>query len=819
MNTHSATTEEIFKELSTSHQGLSDEEAQKRLKIFGKNAIEEEKTSKLKIFLRQFNDVFVYILVAAALISILLGELRDFFIINSIIIINSLIGYLQEIKAEMSIAALKKLTESKNTVLRNGKLTQICSSEIVPGDILIVHEGDLITSDVRLIKSSSMMIDESTLTGESVPVTKDHMALVEEKALPFEWKNMLMTGTSVVRGSGEGVVVKTGKNSYFASIAVQAKSNSFSTPLTKSIKYFSMRYAVILVLLFSLICSIGYFQGRKLLDLFYVLLAGLVAAVPEGLPIVITLVLVVGAITLSKRKTLIRYLPSVETLGSTTVIASDKTGTITEGKLIIKEIYAPDLEKLKIIAALCNDARGNAGDPMDKALLNWVENHEDIRKKYPREWHYPFNVNLMLMASVNAQNLFVKGAFESLKEMEETRDEKLETIANDFMQRGLRVISFGDGKWNENEDPRTWKIKIRGLIGFLDPPKEGVKETVSLAQKAGISIMMITGDHPITAKRIAEEVGINGEKILTGKEIEKTSDEELLEKLKHTSTFARILPEHKYRIVKLLQQKKEIVAVTGDGVNDVPALRIADIGIAMGGGTEAAKSAAKMIITDNNLSTIVEAIKSGRIIVDNIRKAIYYLVSISLQLICLITLSTFSSIPIPLTAIQILWINIIAESMQDKCFPFAKEEGSVMNRKPRNPKKQFFNSSQVRSILLFGIIMGTASFFLYLHLLGHYSFTTASSIVFTSIISAQWANGIQAQKESEPFFKNIRKSFTINPLIFLGFGLGFFLQCFTTHFIPELFHSAEMGIEEWKYPALMFLFSFLFVELKKWCKL
>lgn len=815
--------EETFKHLETSSQGLSSEEAKKRLELYGKNVIREEKISKLRILLRQFNNVLIYILFAASIISISIGEWADFLVINVIIAINGLIGFWQELKAETSIAALKKLTESRSKVLRDGILTLIYSSEIVPGDYLIFHEGEIVTSDVRLVESSGLMVDESSMTGESAPIVKDHTVLLPETALPYELKNMLLTGTTVVRGAGRGVVVRTGSNTYIAKIAEKAKEASPDTPLTKALSFFAKRYVILLIGLFTSLGIIGFLQGRSLLDLAYMLLASLVSAVPEGLPIVITLVMVIGAISLSRKQALIRYLPSVETLGSATVIASDKTGTITEGKLIVKEIYSQDLEKLKTISALCNDSHGGLGDPLDVALSDWVENYDEIRKKFPRKWGYSFDTRLMLMATVNVINggveLLLKGAYEALKEKVENKEElkEMETAFQSFLEEGLRVLAFGSGKW-ENEDPASWRIKIVGLIGFLDPPKEGVNEAVIFAKKGGIRVLMITGDHSMTARAVAKEVGIwtENDQILTGKEIETLPDDRLVEAIKHTTVFARILPEHKYRIVKLLQGSKEIVAVTGDGVNDVPALRAADIGIAMGGGTEAAKSASKMVISDNDLKIITDAIRNARVIADNIRKVIYYLISTSMQEVILISLAIFSSLPLPLSAIQILWINIVTDGVLDKTFPFAKGEGNVMNRKPRRPEKKFFDLKQVFRILFFGGTLGLISFFLYIHLLDKYSFATVSTINFTSVVVAQWANGIQAQKEGEPFFKNIVNSLTINPLIFFGVGLGILLQCFAIYLAPKLFHATAMSLEHWKYPALVFLAAFGLVEIRKW---
>jgi Ca2+-transporting ATPase len=818
---HSLPVDEAFKQLRTSPQGLKDQQIKQRQEIFGKNVLEEKKQSYFAIFVRQFKGTSIYILFVASLVSVFIGEWIDFGVIIGIILINGAIGFWQESKAQASIDALKKMTETKNQVIRNGQYQSIASSELVPGDYIVLEEGEVITADVRLTSSTSLMVDESMMTGESIPVTKDHDQILPQKTLLYDLSNMVLAGTIIVRGSGYGVVVNTGGETYLASIAKKAEADARETPLNKSLNRFMQKFVFALIIVFAILGVVGMIQGRRLVDLGYILLAGLVSAVPEGLTVVVTLVLVLGAIALSKKQTLVRYLASVGVLGDITIFASDKTGTITEGKLIVKEVYAKNLETLKQIAALCCNAFEGSGDPLDVALANWVGKYEEIQGAYPRIWEHPFDTRLMLMATANkidgSEKLFIKGAFEALKEKSDNYDQ-FTNVLNSFLEKGLRVLAFGQGEWLGNESHDSWKIQIIGLIGFLDPPKPGVLEAVISAKKAGIHVMMITGDHPATAKAIAKEVNIwtEGDQVLTGKEIETLSDKALIKALKKATVLARALPEHKYRIVDLLQQTQEIVAVTGDGVNDVPALKIADIGIAMGSGTEAAKNVAEMIITDNNLKVIVGAIKNARIIADNIRKVVYYLISATLQELVLLVLAISINLPLPLEAIQILWINLIGSGVQDKIFPFAKEEGDVMKRKPRRSDNQFFDLSQIIHILTFGLGVGLLSFLLYVHLIRIYPPVIVSTIIFTSVILSHWANGIQAQKENEPFFKNIRQSFLINPYIYMGIALGLALQCSLIYLIPDLFSLSPIPLICWKYPLGMFLCAFGVVELRKW---
>lgn len=821
---HALSNEDVRILLSTGPAGLSDTEIQARLAKFGKNTLTEEKTSRVVIFLRQFKNILVYILIVAAVISLLVSDIKDFFIIIFIIAVNSIIGFWQEVKAEASLEALRKLTESKVTVIRNGKECVISSVGLVPGDCVTLAEGDIVTADIRLFETSSLSADESSLTGESLPVTKDSQAGVAADAPPYALKNSLLSGTAIVRGFGKGYVVRTGRGTYLAGIASLAQERSPDSPFTRAIAHFSRQYIILLIGIFVLVGTIAFLQGRPLSEIAYLLVAQMVSAVPEGLPIVVTIIMVVGALALSKKKTLVRYLPAVETMGSATVIASDKTGTITEGKLTVHEVFALDHDSLVLAAALCNDARQDGGDPIDVALARWTGDYGNIRKMHPRRWVYPFDTARKLMATANTvgdgERFFIKGAYEELKKSADNTPSsfaELEEQIDIMAGRGLRVLAFGEGSW-QGEDPASWSFSVVGIIGFVDPPKPSAGEAVLTAQKAGIRVLMITGDYPLTAREIARSVHIwkEGDKMLTGPEIERMSDDEVAAELKATTVLARILPEHKYRVVKVLQEHGEIVTVTGDGVNDVPALRAADLGIAMGSGTEAAKSAAKMVIVDNDLLVIVDAIRNARVIVDNIRKVIYYLVSTSICEIVLISSTIFAGLPLPLLPVQILWINLVTDGVQDKTFPFIKEEGNVMTRPPKDPAKQFFDGRQIRRIVTFGLVMGGLGAVLFWYLLGRYPYELSVSIMFTSFVCFQWCNGLQAQQEHEPFLLDIKKSVMINPYIFYGIGVGIVLQMIAVYAIPQIFGIVPLAAEHWGYVALMSLAAFIAVESIKW---
>ncbi len=820
---------ELFKLLNSSPNGLTEEEAKKRLEIYGLNELEEKKESKFLLFIHQFNNPLVYILILASIITFLLGDYLDSGIITGIIFINGILGFLQEIKAQASLEALKNLTQIKTTVIRNNKEIKIPVSYIVPGDIVVLGEVDVVPADLRLIESSGLLVDEAILTGESIPVEKDASIILKENTPLYERKNILFKGTLVVRGKGKGIVYATGKDTEIGKIAEKVKEKSPETPLQKSLKSFSKKWILYLSVILIFIFIIGILQERDLYTLFMLMVSELVSSVPEGLPLVVTFILVIGAMKLAKKNTLVKYLPAVETLGSTTFIVSDKTGTITEGKLEVEDYYAMDKEKLFLGAALCNDAYDSKGDPLEIALLQWLEkegfNWKEAKEKYKRVWEHPFDTSLRLMATVNDINgkkvLLVKGAFESLIKLTKGNISHLEEIHDKMAENGLRVIAVGYAEIDKIPESITdAEIEIVGLIGFLDPPKEGVKESVRVAKNAGIKVIMVTGDNIKTATAIAKMVGIYDKSSLSlkGEDLKKYSEEELYKILKRTSVVARATPEDKYRIVKVLQKNKEIVAVTGDGVNDVPALKVANLGIAMGSGSEAAKEVAKMIITDNNLKVIIDAIKYGRNIALNLRKTIYYLMSASLGEIGLISSAFLMNFPLPLHPIQILWINVVTEGVQDKTFAFNKEEKNIMKEKPKPPEKVFFDKSQIVNILYTGILLSVINLAVFLYFLEKTELKHAIAITFTSLVVNKWFDGFQAIIE-QPFFKDLKKSLTINPYMYLGVGIGVALQLSATYIFPEWLHTMPLTISDWIVVISTSLLFFLLIEVKKWVNL
>lgn len=823
---HHIPLEQVFPELNTGPLGLSGEEAKNRYELYGPNKFAEREESKWRILLRQFINSFIIILMIAGFVAFFFGDLIDAVVVYVLILINGFVGFYQELKAIASIKALKSMSEPRVRVIRDGEETEIDIKDLVPGDVIILSEGDIVPADVRLVKATGVLVDEALLTGESLPVEKIPEAVLPENTPLHLRFNCLYKGTTVIRGKATGVVFATGENTELGKIAKRMKEKSPESPLTKALESFGKKWVAVLVIILSSLVFIGILQERKIQNLMFFAVAQLVSAVPEGLPIVVTIALVVGAIRLSREKVLVKYLPAVETLGSATYICSDKTGTITEGRLSVYKYHAYDKRRLFLASALCNDATAYKGDPIEVALLEWLErervNWAILREAYKRVWEHPFDVKLRLMAVVvsdgNSLEFYVKGAFESLAELCERLPENAKDIHDSLAKEGLRVLAFGYARLKEvPKDIQEINVQLLGFVGFLDPPKEGVKEAVQTAKSAGIRVIMITGDNLLTAKAIAKMVDIHQEMdiALEGKDMEKYSDQELYQLLKRVSVVARATPENKYRIVKILQSMGEVVAVTGDGINDAPALRVADLGIAMGSGSQSAKEASKMVIMDNNLAVIVNAIRRGRLIAKNIAKVIRYLLSTNAFEIIYNSLAIIFGLPLPLYATQILWINLVTDGVQDKAYPFTKYEGNPMKEKPKHPAQVFTGKEQFIKVAYNGLIMGFSHYLLFKHLLSLYPYEVALTISFTSAVLSQWSVGVQEIGE-RPFFKNPIEYIKLNPYIYLGISIGALLHLSAISFIPHYFHAVRLSFEHIPYVFIIPILTFFTVELRKW---
>ncbi|WP_246599784.1 cation-translocating P-type ATPase [Clostridium lacusfryxellense] len=746
--------EEVLKELDVSPEiGLSQKEIELRKEKFGLNQLESKKPKTLlAMFFAQLNDILIYILIIAAVISALLGETSDAIIIAIVIIINASVGIIQESKAEKALDALKKLSTPKAVVKRDGQVTEIPSKEVVPGDIVIIDAGRYVPCDLRLIETANLKIEESTLTGESVPVDKDAMLALTGDDIPLgDQKNMLFMSTLATYGRGVGIAVSTGMNTQIGKIAKMLDENVDSeTPLQKKLaqlgKYLGIGALVICALMFT----VGVLQKRDLFEMLLTSISLAVAAIPEGLAAIVTIVLAMGVQKMIKEKAIVRKLPAVETLGSVNIICSDKTGTLTQNKMTVTKFYTgntlQDIGTLDINnnehklllenLILCNDAtyseNSKTGDPTEIALLvagvNYKIFKDDLEKEHKRIDEIPFESDRKLMTTVNKYDnqyyVMTKGAIDNLLKLctkvyikgnivEITPSIKKEILAesNNMSDDALRVLGAAYKIIPTNHveiDSLESDLVLIGMVGMIDPPRLEVKDSISLCKNSGIKTVMITGDHQNTAFAIAKELNITTDPlaVMSGNELDKLTDEELNGKIDNISVFARVSPEHKVKIIKALKSKGNIVSMTGDGVNDAPSLKMANIGVAMGiTGTDVAKGAADMVLIDDNFSTIVSAIREGRNIFTNIKKTVVFLISCNLGEIVALFLAILLGWASPLRPIHILWINLITDTLPALALGVDPGDPDVMKYKPRNPNDSLFKGSSI-SLLLNGMLIG-----------------------------------------------------------------------------------------------------------------
>jgi Ca2+-transporting ATPase len=758
---HDKNIEKIFKELNTGKEGLTEKEAEARLKKYGYNEITQgKKISPIKIFLNQFNNVVIYILIFALAVSIFLGETIDAIVIGAIVVANAILGFIQEYKAEKSIEALKKLASLKSTVIRDGKEKDIDAKLLVPGDIIKLETGDKVPADCRIFELVNLQTQEATLTGESTPVKKE-LSILAEKTPLADRLNMAFSGTIITNGKGKAIVTATGMKTEIGKIATLIEEvKPESTPLQKKLNTLGKKIGLAVVIISIIVFLAQLFKDPVILghltsfefleflkgsrELFLTAIALAVAAIPEGLPAVVTIGLAIGIKKMVKRNALNRKLPSVETLGSTTVICTDKTGTLTKNEMTVKKIYTngkiidvtgsgyetkgqflfnnkkintKEIELLLKIGVLNNDAsfdnKNVIGDPTEVALIVSAAkagagiNKDALQKKYPRKSEIPFTSERKIMTTlhnINGENVaYVKGAPEvvlklcnsiyengRIKKLTEKRKKEILEINTNFANNALRILGFAY-KTVLDKTRAEKNLIFVGLQAMIDPPREEVKEAIKKCKKAGIKIVVITGDHEITAKAVAKAIGIEG-KSITGVELEKIKDEDLEKHVEEIVIYARVNPEHKIKIVDALKKKGHVVAMTGDGVNDAPALKKADIGIAMGiTGTDVAKEASDMILLDDNFTSIVNAVEEGRGVYGNIRKYFSYLISGNIGEVMIIFLSIIFGWSLPMTATQILLINLVTDGLPAVALSSDPYEPNAMSRKPRKQKEPIYH--------------------------------------------------------------------------------------------------------------------------------
>jgi len=905
---HAIGIEESLQALNTNEVGLSQEEAQKRLIEFGPNELKKEKgASPIKLFFEQFADILIIILLIATGLSLAVGEVYDALMIFAIVLACAILGFVEEYRSEKALEALKKMTAPTAMVLRDGKEVKVQATEIVPGDIILLYTGDKIPADARLIQAINLKTDEAPLTGESTPVNKDVNPLPEETPLTDK-RNTVFTGTVVVYGRGKAVITSTGMNTEFGKIAKMVQmTEEEETPLEKRMAAVGKWIGILSIAICLTVAAIGMIEGRAILDMILWGISLAVAAVPEALPAIVTGALAVGMYRMAKVNTIVRRLPAVETLGCTSVICADKTGTMTKGEMTVQRIYANDqaikvsgvgyepegeflfedkkinphgeeLRTLLKVSALCNDAKLEKeteterwvikGDPTEGALVVAAAKaglwKEELEKQEPRINEIPFSSERKRMTTIHivsgkkkiahmkgapelvlerCAKIFVNGKVRKITEDDRT---KILEINEAMAIQALRNLGFAFKELPESLGTFDEKIEkdftFVGIMGMIDPPREEVKDAIYICKKAGIDAVMVTGDHKLTAMAVAKELNLLGEneeegKVLTGAELDKMSDEQLAEMVENVIIYARVSPEHKMRIVKAWRAKGHVVAMTGDGVNDAPALKRSDIGVSMGiTGTEVTKEASDMVLTDDNFASIVKAVKEGREIYDNIKKYLTYLLRCNIMeiLVMFITMvsvpylaaafspgasaSTIGPATVSLTAIQLLWVNLTTDGLPAIALGVDPGDPDLMERKPRDPKESVFTRDVKVYLITVPAIMTVLLLFGYFYYKpweGPYQLTEARTQLLTAMILMELANAVSARSLKYPVFKvGVFKNKFLWYAILSSLGLQ--LIVLYTPSVQTLFDVSSPEPLDWAFAILFTTITFGSLEIGKY---
>ena len=819
MKSHQFTSEKVLKHFSSGENGLSEGEAQARLAQYGPNEIQgEREISPVKIFLSQFNSFIVYILIAAVLISFILHEYIDGVVIMGILMVNAVLGFFQEHRAEKAIESLKKMAALQATVIRDGRKQRISSNKLVPGDVIVFESGDHISADARIMEQYRLELMESSLTGESHSVSKDS-APIDDTSTLGEMKNMVFGGTHVTNGSGRAVVVKTGMDTEMGKIAESIESvEDDETPLQRQLDRLGRRLGILTLIICGVIIAFGIFKGGGLLEMIMVGVSLAVAAVPEGLPIVVTIALALGVKRMVGQNALIKRLPSVETLGCTTVICTDKTGTLTRNQMTVTKLFVnhtiiditgtgystsgeflssgqefdPSFAELLLsIGALNNDAELSGegsivGDPTEGALIVSAAKagvkRAILKHTFPRVYEIPFDSERKRKSTVHQTDkgliLYTKGAPDVVLKLcsrvnvdgrvsplsDEARSMIVETNRQ-FASQALRVLAFAykplvSGK--HVDESHEDDLIFVGLQGMIDPPREEVRSAINRCRKAGIRSIMITGDYALTGQAIAHQLGIEGDAV-SGETLEEMSDEVLKKTVKEISIFSRVNPEHKIRIVRALRETGEVVAMSGDGINDAPALKEADIGIAMGiTGTDVTKETADMVLLDDKYTSIVKAVEQGRGIYENIRKFVNYLLSSNLGEVLILFMAMLigfedasGAIVMPLLATQILWLNLVTDGLPAVAIGVDPVRKGIMDVPPRNPHEPIINKDMATNIVIISVLMAAGVLFLFNQFLSEGE-AIGRTVAFTTIVMLEMVRVTMIRSQYKlPFFSNL----------------------------------------------------------------
>lgn len=861
-------------------KGLSTDQLNQRLEEYGHNELKEEKRqSLLSKLLAQFSNFLVLILIGAAIVSFAVGARKDGLVILAIVIVNALLGLYQEGKAEKSLEALQKMSSPHAKVLRNSKVEEIQASNLVPGDIVLLDAGDIIPADLRLIESSNLKVEEASLTGESVPVEKSSKLVFSEDVSLGDRSNMAYMSTAVTYGRGKGLVVDTGHSTEIGKIATMIQSyDEELTPLQKQLNQLGKFLGIVIIIISIVVFGIGMLQKRELLEMFMIAISLAVAAIPEGLPAIVTIVLALGMNKMVKKNAIVKKLLAVETLGSTTVICSDKTGTLTQNEMTVVKAFVDnkivdvtgtgydpngdfnldgksinaesigDLETLLSMSALANDAELNEesgvykviGDPTEGALLTFAGkaniNKPSLIEKYPRIEEIPFDSERKMMTTFHKDYIpgkvvsFTKGAPDviinkctrismngSILDFTSEIKEKIMQINSDFSKDALRVLAFAYKEYDDlsnsissenNEDHMTFV----GLVGMIDPARPEAKEAISKCKRAGINTVMITGDYKETAFAIAKDLGMaeNIDQAIMGDELDNYSEEELSKLVNRIKVYARVSPQHKVRIVNALRENGEVAAMTGDGVNDAMALKKADIGVAMGiTGTDVAKNTADLILTDDNFATIVTAVEEGRIIYSNIKKFVFFLLSCNIGEILLVFVSILFNLPVPLRAIQLLWLNLVTDSFPALALGVEKGDPDVMDMPPREPNRPILDKDMLKGIAFQSIAVAAAALLAYRWGLKTYpnDIDKARTITFTTLILAELLRAFSSRSRRHTLFKiGFFTNMTLVYATLLSFGL--LLVVLYVPFMKDIFYTFAIGLKDW-----LIILPFAFIPL------
>jgi len=880
---HALPSDNLLSTLQSSQHGLTQSEASARLTLYGHNTLPETKPPAIgRVFLHQFTSPLIYVLIVAALLSVSIQEWSDAGFIAAVLFINGIIGTAQEYSAQRAASALRKLVTTHCRVLREGDSYEVDAQNLVPGDIILLESGDIIPADIRLLASHDLEVDESLLTGESTSVIKDANKILDAGTVLGDRINMLFAGSLVERGRGRGIIVSTALDTELGFIASEVLEKPHTkAPLLIRMEKFTQRIAFIVAIAAIIMAGTALTRGMPLSEIFLLAVALAVSAIPEGLPVALTVALAIGMRKMAKRNVIIRQLIAVESLGSCTFIATDKTGTLTVNQLTTRNIVFPNLEawkvtgsglkpegkiitahekittdEKKLLEQLCraailandgilshrDDGWTKHGDAVDIAMLVMAHKagftQPEILNSYPEISTIPFESERLFCASLNhvdgRQCAFVKGAIERLLPMCSTMSglennskldpQLLEQQAQDMASQGYRVIALAAGEIELNthgvfSEEHLNGLNFLGLVGMIDPLRSEAKEAIAKSQQAGIGVAMVTGDHPLTALAIARELNLaeHAEQIVTGPQLKQASDQHTLDQLiQGASVFARVEPQQKLSIIQSLQRNGHFVAVSGDGANDAPALRAAQAGVAMGlSGTDVARETANIIITDDNFSSIVAGIEEGRVAYANVRKVIFLLISTGMAELVLFTLALFTGLPLPLLAVQLLWLNLVTNGIQDVALAFEPAEGDELKHPPRSPKDPIFNRLMIERVVISALIIGCVAFFLFQLLLSRgYNIDEARNGTLLLMVLFENIHVFNCRSETRSVF---RHNFFSNPILLAGTLAAQLIHigAMYTPWVSDVLHIQPISPGHWLELLTLALTVLLAMELHK----